>query len=533
MEERDFLLSIKGKIEKYHEAQDNLNRDDLYEGNDYRASSIKQSKKEYGSDEEKYWMEALEETKEFSTRKEIIEKIKTLRQQRVDELKKEISDEVTSFKENFVKENEAKQKELEKERRKVNSTRRGLEKEKIEFAEAKQKVPKKSSTYKVADEEQKERIEKIKLLCKKRDDITTELKGLKQQKRDFLIKYDGIDCTTESGIDKLNGIADEKQEEEMMKKRMVEKEQAIAEAESMKSQIEKADEQEARKLEEEIMKKRLEEKNSNDVPPQKGKNVTDVPPQNPMQNKIEIVIGRQATVKVGENSENVDKKYIKEARNIIFLRQFLKDNNINLENINMPELDKNFSKNKMIDPVVMTAIIKSKSLDEKQRQEILEGYLKGNLESSEIKIVYDLGDLSKTSILNRIFSRTEVNLSEKEKMLRYAEVANENGIAEVRGQYRPNKFISMMSGMVKRIRNIKELLPSPKSKTYGLSDGKEAADYTLSKEERKMFESMMSNAGKYKGIKIESKTNTTVRDEIDNPDKTYHSIEEANNDGTR
>lgn len=473
MEERDFLLSIKGKIEEYREAQDNLNRDDLYEGNDYRASGIKQSKKEYGSDEEKYWMEALEETKDYSTRKEMIEKIKNLRQQRVDELKKEISDEAANFKENFLRENEEKQNEAKNQRRKINSKIRRLRNQGIKLDDVKKNVSKNSKTYKAATEEQKEKIEKIKELSLAANEKGRELRKLRREKNDFLEKYNGIDLTTESGIDKLNGIANEmedeqkasKSEEEMMKKRMIEEEQSKAETEAYKDQFAKVEE-EARKLEEEIMKKRLEEKNGANVPPQKP--TQGVPPTQENLSKdnvlteeeleqreeslsrrdeiergytTRITIGRNATIQIGNNIINVKNKIVKDGVTLS-----LGDVKLSLESVGIDtegnEGIRKLIENGTIDSVVINVL---NTLSEEDRKKAITDYVNGFTKgSTPLKVTYDQDDLSKTSFLGRLFRR-EVNVAEKNRLLTRARSCVRYANLELKGEYKPDwkqEFIS-------------------------------------------------------------------------------------------
>ena len=166
---------------------------------------------------------------------------------------------------------------------------------------------------------------------------------------------------------------------------------------------------------------------------------------------FKIVIGRNGKIVFGNDKKEikVPKIDIKEGTNldVTDVEKILKKYGI--ENIEKGQLQELFETN-AIDPIVINAIRRS-SMEKEEKESAIKDYWTSikNPSNPKVKIVYKQSDLSKTSILNRIFKRTEVNSEEKYKILCRAQMGERYGFAKMTGEYKPgwkSNFIANITG---------------------------------------------------------------------------------------
>lgn len=179
--------------------------------------------------------------------------------------------------------------------------------------------------------------------------------------------------------------------------------------------------------------------------------------------KIQIVVGRNAKIKIGERTFEVGKKAVKEGVNLdikdvceiierLAVKIPHKDWNVIAEGIDNGEFD-----------TTILNVIDESCIDFSTKKQLLEDQCQkfiaaqnGEKYTSKSDVIYDADDLSKTSLIGR-FLRREVNTDEKNQLIESARSSERKKIASVEGKYQPDRKSRFLAKIFKK--NIR-LLPT-------------------------------------------------------------------------
>ena len=180
----------------------------------------------------------------------------------------------------------------------------------------------------------------------------------------------------------------------------------------------------------------------------------------------------------------------------------LTDNGIRTEDIEEKDILRLFNE-KLVDPIVIKALAENKTLKKEERHDMIKQYIKGDV--SNISIVYDAKALSKGHIFSKLMGNTELEDSDKAKILEFGEKAKENEIAQIKGEYKLgflDSAINMGKSLFSRVKKTPKFPKFPKFP--GKGDPKPKEETTKEPEQepkdgKKAFEDEISRNGELKG----------------------------------
>lgn len=271
------------------------------------------------------------------------------------------------------------------------------------------------------------------------------LKNKIKEKQDFINSN-----SKESAEEIKDFLLKEIKEEYLAFKKGIAKEYMPEESKNPNPVLEKAKKAREVKASEEVEKKRQKIINDNDE----------------LEN-VEIIVGRKGKIVYNGKTYNIPTKTIKES---VYMDsdeviELLEENNLKVSK-ELEEYIKDGIQANTINQSVLAMISSADGMTEKDKITLLKTHLLDgikaakNLEPEKTKnslnLTYDQEDLSKVSLLRRIFRR-EMNESEKYEILKKAKVAERYGIAKTTGIYKLNRKAKFINGI---FRNKVEELPS-------------------------------------------------------------------------
>ena len=488
--------------------------------NEDKRKNLLQVKKMFGKDDTVYKV-ADEESKEK------LKLIKATRKEMAD-----LKGEIKEFKQMMTTVVEAQKEIEEKEKRieEIKKERESIFEEREKLLKVKKLFDKEDKVYVVARKEDKEKLKMLKEKSKELIQLNEEIEEYKGKIEEIESK---LGVKTQNKEEKPEDKEKQSKEEEKdsakkeekpngkNKQPKKEKEDEDKEIEipdldeSLKDKIEEqtSNSQEADKLSDEekkaIIARKIEEgrklrENTNQTEEKSALDTLEEL-EVPEEKKIEIVIGRTVNVIDGKNKFKLSTYQVKNVISIangIGVMGILTDNGIRTEDIEEKDILRLFNE-KLVDPIVIKALAENKTLKKEERHDMIKQYIKGDV--SNISIVYDAKALSKGHIFSKLMGNTELEDSDKAKILEFGEKAKENEIAQIKGEYKLgflDSAINMGKSLFSRVKKTPKFPKFPKFP--GKGDPKPKEETTKEPEQepkdgKKAFEDEISRNGELKG----------------------------------
>ena len=198
----------------------------------------------------------------------------------------------------------------------------------------------------------------------------------------------------------------------------------------------------------------------------KEKESTSLPP---LKAGTKVIVGRKGQISYDGEKYKISSKTIKKALNMTPTEviRVMKDNGLEMSKEQQDEIKLGI-KNNTLDSTVLAGICAARKMPEETKEILLKHYLEDGIKAlnkedtkNSLNLTYDQNDLSKSSILKRIFRR-EVNSDEKYEMMKKARVGERYGIAKTEGEYEPDKksrLISFLSrNKIQKLPTMKETI---------------------------------------------------------------------------
>ena len=214
----------------------------------------------------------------------------------------------------------------------------------------------------------------------------------------------------------------------------------------------------------------------------------------PLKSGTKVIVGRKGQISYDGEKYKISSKTIKKALNMTPTEviSVMKDNGLKMSK-ELEDAIRLGIKSNTLDSTVLAGICAARKMPEDTKKLLLTHYLEDGIKASNKKdaknslnLTYDQKDLSKSSILKRIFRR-EVNSDEKYEMMKKARVGERYGIAKTEGEYEPDKKSRLISFLS---RNKIQKLPTMKETIEVAELYNEMRDNAAKKDDKDFKESL-------------------------------------------
>ena len=239
-------------------------------------------------------------------------------------------------------------------------------------------------------------------------------------------------------------------------------------------------------------------------------------PLKPLKRGTSVIIGRKGQIWDGISNYKISSQTIKKALNMEpdEVIGVMKDNGLNVPK-ELEDAIKSGIGKFVIDPIVLVGICSVKKMPDETKKLLLAHYLEDGIKAinkkgtkNSLNLSYDQKDLSKSSILKRIFKR-EIDAEEKFTMVKMARVGERYGVAKAKGEYKPtitSRVISFLTrNSIPKLPTMEETIEVAekynKARDNGFRESLKEQTKGLSKEQKREYISLQVSQEKQESSK--------------------------------